>query len=106
MGKESKTKNKTITEAKLKKLARYELSFQDVFGPEEKEWGEVPVKKRISASPEDLLAALDKGEKLPYQQFRGWSRFGTGDPMPFICTRRKAGAAASRATRALRGSRN
>lgn len=69
MGKESKTKNKTITEAKLKKLARYELSFQDVFGPEEKEWGEVPVKKRISASPEDLLAALDKGEKLPYQQF-------------------------------------
>ena len=67
MGKE--TRSRTVTEAKLKKLARYELRFQDVFGPEE-EWGRVPVKKRYAAAPEDLLAALDKGEKLPVRQFR------------------------------------
>ena len=58
------------TEGKLKKLAAYELRFEDVFGSDEALWRQISVKKRYAASPEDLLAALDKGEKLPFQQFR------------------------------------
>ena len=67
----AKTSGKqTMTEAKLKKLARYELSFQEVFGQEVSYWYKNPVKKRYAATPEDLLAALDKAETLPFKQFK------------------------------------
>lgn len=60
----------TITEAKLKKLARLEISFQEMAGSRKEEWKKLSAKKRYAAAPEDLLAALEHAAALSQKELK------------------------------------
>lgn len=67
MEKKNTNRTKSLTEAKLRKLARLETGFDELV----KDGGSIadylPARRKLAASPEDLLAALDRAASLPFE---------------------------------------
>ncbi|MBO4839349.1 MAG: sel1 repeat family protein [Lachnospiraceae bacterium] len=67
MEKKKTTAKKTLTEAKLRKLARLETGFDELLQDGADIMDYMPPRRKLAAAPEDLLAALDKAEAMPFE---------------------------------------
>ena len=67
MEKKTTTAKKTLTEAKLRKLARLETGFDELLRDGADIMDYMPPRRKLAAAPEDLLAALDKAETMPFE---------------------------------------
>ena len=68
MEKKNTAGRKTLTEAKLRKLARLEAGFDELLRDGADIPDYMPPRRKLAAAPEDLLAALDNAAPMPFEE--------------------------------------
>ena len=109
MEKKNTAGRKTLTEAKLRKLARLEAGFDELLRDGADIPDYMPPRRKLAAAPEDLLAALDNAAPMPFEELETkWvSPLLCGFGVFSICLRNRIGRIRMRcAIRRWHGIRN